>query len=216
MKQVMAFGESINDAKVVAEFLRPLLPKGVNVKPMGQPLVLVKADTDREKKMRGADKISAAVDIMLMKKKVVLVTIHRDCDRFEPHHIKAAEGIESYFGRKISCPPVVAAVPAWETEAWLMLFPDALREYRKCWRRLDLKGRHVGGIKNAKEFLRSALRPSGKSSGCKDYQPMDAPGIAQIAVKNINSVAGYSEARKASASFDRFVSRVLHCINSSS
>ncbi len=173
---VLVFGEDENDARSVAELLRPRLSANTNVRAAKSPPIFAARDSGRHVIARNVSRVAETIGIYKLKAKVSLVVVHRDCDECEPAHVAEADRLRKEFseGHNVR---VVAAVPAWELETWLMLFPEALRNYRPCWRPLELRGRRVGQVRDAKEELRRLLR-SGAS--CPDYRESDAPGIATV------------------------------------
>jgi hypothetical protein len=148
---------------------------------MSEPIVLLsKEELGDKARAENADRIAKVVAAAQVKSKVVAVIAHRDCDAVEPAHEKRSEAIESEL-KKRGVPKPIAAVPAFETEAWWLLWPDAVASVRRCWERLPDSSRNVGSIKDAKENLVRALRPkkpSGKAR-CRDYEETDGIEIAR-------------------------------------
>lgn len=138
---------------------------------------------------------------------IVAVIAHRDADCHEPDHEAIADALCTEL-EAAGVPNVVAAVPAWETEAWIMLFPDAVANYRPCWTKLDIKGRAVGMIDNAKEDLIRRLRS--KIKGCRDYKESDAPHIA-VKIREMNY--DFDLPKKKSKSFSDFIEKFELKIN---
>jgi hypothetical protein len=173
---ILVFGEDHNDAQSVAAFVKLVLGEGAKIKPMRRPLVLANRDSAKFKATKNADHIAQAVGLAQMKGSVTCAVIHRDADRIEPGEDGERKSITETYSGTLDC-SVIAAVPAWEMEAWLMLFPDALAAYRPCWKRLSLKGRRPGAIRDAKEALIRMLRSGDRK--CRDYKELDAPGVAE-------------------------------------
>jgi hypothetical protein len=110
----------------------------------------------------------------------VVVLVHRDCDDLEPAHVAASEGLKSEI-HAAGVADAVAATPAWEIEAWWMLFPEALARVRRCWRAVDYSNQHVGRFQNAKERLRRDLRPIEQAARkrCPDFVDSDGIRVAE-------------------------------------
>jgi hypothetical protein len=102
----------------------------------------------------------------------------------EPAHRAEAEALRRVLSLA-GITDVVAATPAWEIEAWWMLFPEALAATRRCWRVVDYANRHVGLIRNAKEQLRRDLRPVVRDARvrCKDFVESDGVRVAEEILK---------------------------------
>lgn len=205
-RRILIFGEDENDTKLLSELLVALRPEFQGlIKPFRRPPVLIKDAAARRIPDR-VEAINALIAAEMTSAEVVCVFAHEDCDDFEPAHEALAEKIERAFGE--AGYHVHAVTPAWETEAWLFLWPDAVAAHRPSWASLDpYRGRDVGKIANAKETLRRALRPAGKSNRVRDYRESDAPEVARIVrqLNLANTPGGHS------ASYDRFRDRVAAC-----
>lgn len=179
------------------------------VKAFRRPPILIK-DSDSRSMPSRVTTIARLIDAEATQADVVCVFAHEDCDAVEPAHEAVALKIEEAFARQGY--HVHAVAPAWESEAWLFLWPDAVNQHMSKWRSLDnYRGREVGRISDAKETLTRALRPTGRGHGnVRDYRESDAPEIARH-VRELglaNSPAGRS------ASYDRFRASVETCCSS--
>lgn len=205
---VLVFGESENDTKLIAELLVALCPElEGKVLPRRKPLVLDKGCDVANLPNRYND-FRSIVEAEQTDADVICVFAHKDCDAVEPAHTELALEIERNF-EEIGL-HVHAVTPAWETESWLFLWPDAVAAHRPSWRRLNrFVGRDVGRIDDAKEQLRRALRPTGNSSA-RDYKETDAPEIA----KRVRELGIANQPAAKSASYDRFRQCVSDCCSS--
>lgn len=179
MKQVvLIFGESSYDCMAVAEIVRPFISAEIILKPQKTPQVFMSKEVARGKTISNAERIARVVAAQAVKDRIKAVVVHKDCDACEPAHKPLAVTIRQYMKSVgiVRCAPAVAA---WETESWLMLFPEALAAYRPCWKKLRLGKRKVGQIENSKEFLIRQLRSDLRK--CRDYRESDAPGIGRKA-----------------------------------
>jgi hypothetical protein len=110
------------------------------------------------------------------------VLVHEDCDAVEPAHEDVARRYADTFrdaGYRVH--PVL---PAWELEAWWLLWPRALADYRKSWREpTEYRGKPVGTLRDAKECLKKAVQPKNLNAAerkrFRGYQESDSPGIAK-------------------------------------
>ena len=218
---VLVFGEHDHDRRAIrhlAEGLRPDLAGKVEVR--RQPLVLIKGAT-RAKARSNAERISELVKSESAARDVLAVLAHQDCDAVEPAHIAAAERIENELtAAKCSAYPI-GVTPAWEIEAWWLLFPEAVGRVVKGWRDPDdWIGRDIGKVENAKETLARAVQPRPlPASPPRDYAEEDSIAIASnIAAHDLlrsfrdgaraTPAANGTIRRTRSASFEAFRSKV--------
>ncbi len=219
---MLVFGESENDRRAIrhlTEGLRSDLRNKVETR--RQPLVLIK-DADAERARSNAQKIAALVKQESAARNVLAVITHQDCDALEPAHVAVAQKIENHIKAAGCATSVVAAAPAWEIEAWWMLFPEAVGRLVLGWRDPDdWIGRDVGKVKNAKEALASAVQPRPPTkSPPREYEESDSVAIAE----NIDQMGLHpsfqdgarftkakssAERRTLSASFEAFRKKVL-------
>jgi hypothetical protein len=206
-RRILVFGEDPTDSELIRELIVALCPQAEGlVKIRRKPQVLIKNARPGAQVRSRADAIKAVVSAERADAEIICVFAHEDCDKVEPASDDLARRIEDAL-RDIGC-PVHAVTPAWETEAWLFLWPAAVGAYRPKWQALPSAPHDTGQIRNAKEELRRVLRPSA-ASGTKvpDYQTTDAPVIAA-------KVRELGLARKptgTSASYDRFCRSVDSC-----
>ena len=129
--KVLIFAEDTNDAEALKELIRVLAP-GALVKVLRDPPVLGR-DTAHTKRIKMSGTIAAFARDEETGGRRVVVVAHRDCDAVEPAHLgEASSLIDVLRAAGVTLP--VAATPAWEMEAWWMLFPAALAKTRGCWK----------------------------------------------------------------------------------
>jgi hypothetical protein len=199
---VLVFGEGANDTGAVKELVLALRSEPVRVETRRAPIVLVKGK-DKARDRKNLAEIAAVVKAEQRLGKCCAVVAHRDCDDLEPAHERIASTLErGLLDQGIE--QVVAAVAAWEIEAWWFLWPDAALAVNSKWRRPEPPIPEVGRIENAKEAFRQALRPRARNQRPRDYAESDSPKIAaQVrALGLIDSPAAISR------SFNRFAERV--------
>jgi hypothetical protein len=217
---IPVFGENDHDRRAIrrlASGLRPDLAKSIEVR--RAPLVLIKNTLPRKARANAVE-IAKVVAQERAARDVVAVLAHEDCDEMEPAHEGAARRIEAELAAA-GCPGVhVAVTPAWETEAWWLLFPEAVAEIVEGWEAPDgWLGTEVGRVADAKEALAKAVRPAGKRK-VRAYHEADSVAIAEKIVELglLESFAG--EHRKTSgkgvaskltksASFGAFRAKIL-------
>ena len=197
----LVFGEDQYDCQTIAEIVSRFFDGRLEVQVVNKPIILNATEASKEKMRGNIDRVEKAIKVFMKKKPYDFVIVHRDADAVELHHVSIASALEQDFSRRLQI-PVVPAVPAWETEAWLLLFPGSIAARRKCWNDVG-KINNVGSIKNAKEFLRRKTRSKKKS--CPDYRESDAPDIARnipVPISNAN------DCLQKSASLRLFVSKI--------
>jgi hypothetical protein len=177
---VLVFGESEHDRraiKLLVEGLRPDLAGLVEER--RQPLVLIK-NALPEKARSNAEKIASIAKAEARTKNVVAVLAHEDCDAIEPEHVRIAEKLENELSNA-GCPNPAAVTPAWETEAWWLVFPEAVGKLVQGWREpVDWLGKDVGRVEHAKEKLARAVQPrASRNSRPRAYHERDSVEIAR-------------------------------------
>jgi hypothetical protein len=220
---VLVFGESENDTKAIrtlTQALRPDLDADVEVR--RTPLVLIKGALPA-KAAANAQEIANVAKATAKIRPVLAVLAHQDCDAVEPSHVAAGDLIEKGL-REAGCPgEPIAVTPAWETETWWMVFPEAVGVVVAGWRVPDdWIGKDVGRVENAKEKLKAAVqpRPKGKGKPPREYRESDSITIADN-IASAGSLASFvdnahvtktptgQERRTRCASFGRFRTKVL-------
>lgn len=177
MTTVLLFGEDPNDLNALRTLVRDWHPE-TRVQIRRDPPILSRG-AQRTKRGTMAERISSFARAEEQRDSKVVVVAHRDCDQVEPAHLASATELENDL-RVAGVSRPVAATPAWEIEAWWMLFPEALRQVRACWRALNIGNTNVGSIPHAKERLRRELRPTGAAARkCPEYVESDSIRIAE-------------------------------------
>jgi hypothetical protein len=202
---ILIYGEDQNDRIALRNLLGAILNNSSNfdIKPIQSPIILSR-NAERRKHEKMSEKIRAVEKSFESKYSKVIVVAHRDCDAVEPAHIETAKALEDEL-KAIGVKRPIAATPAWEMETWLMLFPDALKKTRTCWRAWDPGNSNVGLLDNTKERLKRALRPVGSESTCPDYKESDA----QLVMQKLKEDPLILQNRKAkSSSFDIFFEKI--------
>ena len=171
--RVLVLAEDQTDGAAIGELLHALCGQIGEVVVRRQPLYLRRGgahdNADR------AAQLVAVAGLEEAKGHLDCVFVHRDCDCFEPDHIALADRIEAAMAAAGLV--VHAVVPAWEIEAWWLQWPEVTASVRATWRApTEFLRKDVGQIENAKEALRSALRPRGRAANRRrdsDYRPVN-------------------------------------------
>ncbi|MFI7521361.1 hypothetical protein [Micromonospora globbae] len=178
-KAVVILGEDDNDRKSISILLAALRRdiSRADHAPLRKPMALVR-NVPPSRLPKHADRVAVLLRAVAVRKPIRCVLMHEDADDVEPAHEKLIAKIEDCYR---SLPwPVHAVVPAWEIEAWWFLFPQAVQQTRSTWRSLgQYAGRDVGQIRNAKQELQRALRPSGAKPTFQSYTEADSVLIAE-------------------------------------
>lgn len=221
---VLVFGESEHDRQAIrhlAAGLRPDLASAIEVR--RRPLVLIKNAT-LPKARDNAAEIAAVAAQEARIRPVLAVLAHEDCDDVEPAHEKVEARIEENLKRE-RCPGTpIAVAPAWEIEAWWLVFPEAVGRVVRGWRDPDdWVGKDVGRIRDAKEALAKAVLPRTRTPGGaapRSYEERDSVAIARNIAED-GSLGSFDLGRRTtrsetgapvhtrSASLESFRSKVL-------
>jgi hypothetical protein len=172
---VLVFGEDETDRRALKALIQAVRPDSPRVETRRSPLVLVKGRARAEQRKNAAE-IARVVRADQVRRDVRLVVAHEDADDVEPAHAPLAAAIEAGLTRQGI--PCVAAVPAWEIEAWWYLWPTALLSVNSKWLHPNRSGKKVGLVRDAKEQLIRDLRPKG-GAPTRDYQETDGPRVAE-------------------------------------
>lgn len=174
-------GEDQNDCEILAALIRARRPDIT----AAAKLVRVN-DPVRLRKKSGPD-LSAAVKTLVGKARAKAlqqradlhgIVVHEDLDavadsRYTAVRKQVAVALNQHCGTFESA----LALAAWESEAWLLLFPGAFPHVRPRWRvPAKLQARDSGRLKEPKEELRRAL-------GSPQFRESDGPLIARAALE---------------------------------
>lgn len=218
---VLVFGEDDHDRRAISRLASGLRPELYGcVEARRTPLVLIK-NANPGKARSNAEQIARLVRQESAARDVIAVLAHQDCDELEPAHESAAASIEKALG-DAGCPgTAIAVTPAWELESWWLLFPEAVAPVVKGWRTPDnYLGRDIGQVRDSKEALTRAVRPSSHKTQPRPYAEADSISIAENIVKlrllqsfdgdhRETRGKGVAAQRTRSASFGAFRRKVL-------
>lgn len=135
------------------------------------------------------------------------VLVHEDFDRTDSDlRIRTRQRVQAAMSREFNRAYYVLA--AWEIEAWLLMFPDALKEFSSSW---DVPARCIGAdtglISDPKRVMKREVSRAGPQ-----YRESDAPGIVQ----KITALGLHRNPRARNRSYDEFLSSASDCCASCS
>jgi hypothetical protein len=174
---IVLAGEDSNDCRIIAEIVKQHHPDLSNAR-----LVEI-SDKTRLKTATGPD-LTARVRTIVGKAKgralrangpLVGLVIHEDLDGYtDAQYTRIRANVAGAIARESPCNSALA-LAAWESEAWLLLFPDAFPAVRPNWKvPAQLQGRDTGTIKSPKEELKRRL-------GSPAFRESDGPKVAEEA-----------------------------------
>lgn len=204
---MLVFGEDINDGRSIKALVEALRPGAPAPSVRRNPPVYMKG-AEPSTIRRNASQIAKVVVAEAVKGPVRAVFVHQDCDAVEPAHLALAKTIEDALAAE-GIEGCCAVTPAWETEAWWFLWPDAVAAVKAKWEKPDAYlGKDVGRVRDAKEKLKAAVRPAGlkkkERASFPDYVESDSPKIAE----QVKAMGLIDQPGAKSASFDVFRKRV--------
>jgi len=177
---IVLAGEDENDCKILAELIRAHHPG------LGNSKIVRINDPVRLKKKTGGD-LESSVRTLVGKAKgkalqqkgsLVAFAVHEDLDGYTDERYRA---VRKNIGDELhrQCPTDSAyALAAWESEGWLLLFPEAFPHVRPKWKiPAQLRGKDTGLIDDPKGKLKRELKSP-------VFRESDGPLIAEAAAKH--------------------------------
>ncbi|MEV3929379.1 MULTISPECIES: hypothetical protein [unclassified Streptomyces] len=174
---IVLAGEDANDCDILASIIRQHHPN------LGSAKIVRINDPVRLKKKTGRE-LATAVGTLVGKAKgkalqqrgpLVGLAVHEDLDGFTDHRYRTVRRtLSEELARQSPCDAALA-LAAWESEAWLLLFPGAFPHVRPRWKvPAQLRGNDTGMLKDPKETLKSKL-------GSPTFRESDGALIAKTA-----------------------------------
>ncbi|GAB3138279.1 hypothetical protein FLX08_08945 [Microbispora hainanensis] len=175
---VVLAGEDSNDRRCLRIVLEAMCPqmKGRLVE-INEPVRLRQATgqrlTDRVNKLARLARARAARE----KAELACFFVHEDLDALDgEEYVRIRDRVQDALNREMNSAHYGLA--AWETEAWMFLFPKALKAFVSSWEvPSKYLGRDTGKIHDPKKVLMNEI---GNSS--RRYRESDAPGVLEKAV----------------------------------
>ncbi|MER5970193.1 hypothetical protein ABT112_10740 [Streptomyces sp. NPDC002055] len=179
---VVLAGESSNDRRILAAFIKALHPE------LARTVVLTEiSDPVRLRKKSGSELATAAGILVnkargkakLKKGDLVGIAIHEDMDACPgPAYDNARRMVSSALTNAAGSCESVYALAAAESEAWLLLFPDAFPLHRPSWKLpASWEGRDTARRQKPKEDLEAELNSP-------RFRESDGPEIATKALEH--------------------------------
>ncbi|WP_306324413.1 hypothetical protein [Streptomyces venezuelae] len=177
---IVLAGEDQNDCEIMAALIRAHRPD------LGASVKLVRINDPVRLRRKSGPDLSAAVKVLVgkarakavqQKAQLVGFVVHEDMDGFtDSDYAKVRTAVAEELGRQCGGLHTALALAAWESEGWLLLFPDAFPCVRPRWRvPAQLRGRDSGRIKEPKEELKRRL-------GAPLFRESDGPLVAREAL----------------------------------
>ncbi|MFJ5557359.1 hypothetical protein ACIQCD_08030 [Streptomyces sp. NPDC093250] len=179
---IVLAGEDQNDCEILAALIRAHRPD------IGAAAKLVRInDPVRLRRKSGAD-LAAAVRALAGKARAKALqqraellgfVVHEDLDGYtDAQYDRIRKTLTNEFDRQCQEFRTALALAAWESEGWLLLFPDAFPRVRPRWKVPDrLLDKDTGRLKDAKEELKRGL-------GLPVFRESDGPAVAREALKH--------------------------------
>jgi hypothetical protein len=179
---IVLAGEDQNDCEILAALIRAHRPH------VDAAAKLVRInDPVRLRKKTGPD-LAAAVKTLVGKARakarqqraeLLGFVVHEDLDGYtDAQYDRVRKTLTDEFTRQCQEFPSALALAAWESEGWLLLFPDAFPYVRPRWKVPDrLLDKDTGRLKDAKEELKRGL-------GLPVFRESDGPEVAREALKH--------------------------------
>lgn len=176
---VVLAGEDQNDCQILAELIRAHRPE------LSETAKLVRINDPVRLRRKSGAELAAAVRTLAGKARaralrecaeLVGFVVHEDLDGFtDAGYDRVRKALADELTRQ--CPEfrTALALAAWESESWLLLFPDAFPHVRPRWKvPARLMDKDTGRIKDAKEQLKRGL-------GLPMFRESDGPAVAREA-----------------------------------
>ncbi|MFE6765205.1 hypothetical protein [Streptomyces sp. NPDC057689] len=175
----MFAGEDRNDCDILAALIRAHRPD------IADAAKLVRINDPVRLRRKSGPKLAAAVEVLVGKARAKArqqraelhgFVVHEDLDGYTNADYKQ---IRATLAAELTrqCPGfrTAFALAAWETEGWLLLFPEAFPHVHPRWEvPAHLLDKDTGRVKNAKEELKRGL-------GLPLFRESDGPAVAREA-----------------------------------
>ncbi|WP_435128842.1 hypothetical protein [Actinacidiphila sp. bgisy144] len=178
----MLAGEDQNDCEILAALIRAHQPD------LGAAAKLVRINDPVRLRRKSGPKLAAAVEALVGKARakarqqhaeLLGFVVHEDLDGYtDAQYDRIRAALTGEFARQCRGFLTAFALAAWESEGWLLLFPDAFPHVRPRWEvPAHLRDKDTGRIKDAKEELKRGL-------GTPVFRESDGPAVARKALEH--------------------------------
>ncbi|MGW2893181.1 hypothetical protein ACWDAO_00735 [Streptomyces sp. NPDC001212] len=179
---IVLAGEDRNDCEVLAALIRAHRPD------LDTTAKLVRINDPVRLRRKSGPKLAAAVEALagkaqakarLERAELLGFVVHEDLDGYtDAQYDRIRKTLADEFTRQCQEFRTAIALAAWETEGWLLLFPEAFPHVRPRWKvPAHLLDRDTGRVKHAKEELKRGL-------GQPVFRESDGPAVAREALKH--------------------------------
>ncbi|HET9899326.1 MAG TPA: hypothetical protein VFQ44_30745 [Streptosporangiaceae bacterium] len=133
------------------------------------------------------------------------VFVHEDFDETDSElRVKARHRVQGALDREFN--RVYYVLAAWEVEAWLLLFPEALKEFTSAWSTpARYLGADTGLIRDPKRVMMREVSKAGPQ-----YRESDAPDIIQ----KVTDLGLHKSPSGHNRSYEEFLSSASDCCTS--
>ncbi|MEV8560613.1 hypothetical protein AB0478_29995 [Streptomyces sp. NPDC051917] len=179
---IVLAGEDQNDCQILAELIRAHRPD------LNETARLVRINDPVRLRRKSGAELAAAVKTLAGKARAKALreradllgfVVHEDLDGYaDAGYDRIRKALADELARQ--CPQfrTALALAAWESESWLLLFPDAFPHVRPRWKvPARLLDKDTGRIRDAKEELKRGL-------GLPVFRESDGPAVARKALEH--------------------------------
>ncbi|MFE7579123.1 hypothetical protein ACFU5Z_30685 [Streptomyces sp. NPDC057521] len=176
---IVLAGEDRNDCEILAALIRAHRPD------ITDAAKLVRINDPVRLRRKSGPKLTAAVEVLVGKARAKArqqraelhgFVVHEDLDGYtNAHYEQIRKALAGELARQCPGFRTAFALAAWESECWLLLFPEAFPRVHPRWKvPTHLLGKDTGRVKDAKEELRRGL-------GLPLFRESDGPTVAREA-----------------------------------
>lgn len=174
---IVLAGEDRNDCEILAALIRAHRPD------LGAAAKLVRINDPVRLRRKSGPVLTAAVGALVGKARakerqqqaeLLGFIVHEDLDGYAAQYDRIRNTLTAEFARQSPQSRTALALAAWESEGWLLLFPDAFPHVRPRWKvPAPLLDKDTGRVKGTKEELKRGL-------GLPVFRKSDGPAVARV------------------------------------
>ncbi|MEV3872468.1 hypothetical protein [Streptomyces sp. NPDC049906] len=179
---IVLAGEDQNDCEIVAALIRahrPDLCTAAKLVRINDPVRLRRKSGQELAVAAKALVGKARAKALQQRSELVGLVVHEDLDGFtDPQYRKVRAAVADALRTQCGGALTALALAAWESEGWLLLFPDAFARVHPKWKvPAQLRGKDSGRLKGPKEELKRRL-------GSPVFRESDGPAVARRALEH--------------------------------
>lgn len=179
---IVLAGEDRNDCEIMAALIRAHRPD------LSAAAKMVRINDPVRLRRKSGPELAAAVRTLAGKARAKALqqraellgfVVHEDLDGYtDTRYDRIRRALADELARQCQEFRTALALAAWESEGWLLLFPDAFPHVRPRWKVPDrLLDKDTGRLKDAKEELKRGL-------GQPVFRESDGPAVARKALEH--------------------------------